>query len=453
MYQYLLDRWPLFLVFLSGIGFSIQTLFIKLLAERGFQGSFQLVFARGFCQFFLSIIFIYFDADRRAGKGPSLFGDTNWVRWIVLLRGVIGYLGIAFAFLSAELIPMGDSTVLVMLSPLIASIAGFFILGEPWRLPEFFATVVSLVGAVLVAKPPFIFGSEGDGGGEDRSASDTSLGIMYGLIAAFGAGFAYVTIRMLGTTCKMPWANVCLAQALCQIILSVPSLYLAGQHITVDLTFVEFFLIFGGGFIGGWSQIAMTIGMQREKSSLATGMRMSDVVFGFIWQACFTSDAVSVLSVTGALLVTSSIIIMAAFKQSPAPVPAPASSLDDSTHDASKIEIVEGKRQAMFSIEDTSDEDDDIEMTIRNPISSGRSSSPLPLDSSLKKIQIGTILDESSKDANPGERKTLKERLQAVNRIIRTRLRPRSGSSDSHGGEVADSSHKYSTLAQTEFRI
>ena len=107
----------------------------------------------------------------------------------------------------------------------------------------------------------------------------------------------------------MPWANVCLAQAIGQVLLSPPSLLVSGQSLRLDvITFRIFGLIFIAGFIGAWSQISMTIGMQKEKSALATGMRMSDVLFGFIWQALFTSDSLNPLSVVGALLVTSSVV-------------------------------------------------------------------------------------------------------------------------------------------------
>eukprot|EP01033_Poteriospumella_lacustris_P022560 gene22560-16979_t len=39
--SFITDRMPLIYVFMSGIGFSIQTLAIKVLSERGFKGSFQ----------------------------------------------------------------------------------------------------------------------------------------------------------------------------------------------------------------------------------------------------------------------------------------------------------------------------------------------------------------------------------------------------------------------------
>jgi drug/metabolite transporter (DMT)-like permease len=276
--EYFAARLPLFYVFLSGIGFSFQTLIIKVLAEGGFHASFQCIFFRGFTQFLLASYFVYFDEDRRSGKGPKLFGNTSYVRFMLFMRSFIGFGGIAFSFLAVELIPMGDATVLIMLSPLITSILSYFILAEPWRLPELIATIVSLAGVVMVAKPPAIFG------GSTVEPTSFYTGVVYGLVSAVSAAFAYLFVRILGTTAKMPWSNVCFSQSIGQMVLSIPCLYIFGQHIELDLTLFQYSMLILGGTIGAVSQILMTMGMQREKSAAATGMRMSDVAFGYLWQ-------------------------------------------------------------------------------------------------------------------------------------------------------------------------
>ncbi len=258
--------------------------------------------------------FIYFDDDRAKGLGPNLFGNSWRVKWILFLRSFTGYGSIACAFLAAEYMSIGDSTVLVMMSPLIAAFLSFWILGEPWRIPEFIGTVLSVIGAVLVIKPPFLFGHSVT---QNSKVDDGSFftGVFFALTSAVCAAFAFIFIRILGTTAKMPWANVCFAQAIGQLALSPPSLYLYGEHFEYKLPLVDYILIFSGGFIGAWSQIAMTLGMQREKSATATAMRMSDVLFGFIWQLAFTSDHASVYSVIGAMLVTCSILIIVVLKE------------------------------------------------------------------------------------------------------------------------------------------
>lgn len=148
-----------------------------------------------------------------------------------------------------------------MQSPVLAAILGYVILGEPWRLPEFCSTLVSMTGVVLIAKPHFIFDHLGSLGqtGAVAPRSD-SLGPVFGLLAAFSAGSAFVMVRLLGTSAKMPWANVGFATALAQVILSVPVLFVSGQKATLDLGVFEWSLLLIGGVTGTVSQLAMTIG-------------------------------------------------------------------------------------------------------------------------------------------------------------------------------------------------
>jgi hypothetical protein len=295
---------PLIYVFISGFGYSIQSLVVKLLEIDHFYNSFQVVFCRGIAQVTLSTVVLYFDANRQSGNAPKLCGDTRKVASIMLLRSIVGYGGIAFSYLALERLPVGDGAVLTMLSPLFASILGYLALSEPWRLSESAATIVSLVGATLVAKPTAIFGQA-----SNEEALD-AVGVVYALIASVSAGCAFVLVRVLGTTSKMPWQNICLLQGATQMLLSVPLAFAFHQTLTLDLTLYQTALLLSGCVIGAFSQAAMTIGMQREKSSRASAMRMSDVIFAYIWQMCFTRDSFSVLSVIGATLVTGSIIII-----------------------------------------------------------------------------------------------------------------------------------------------
>jgi drug/metabolite transporter (DMT)-like permease len=139
----------------------------------------------------------------------------------------------------------------------------------------------------MVVKPPLLFGETG----AEAEASQFHTGVMYALISAVCAAFAYLFVRILGTTAKMPWSNVCFSQSIGQMVLSIPCLYIFGQTLRFDLTAFQYFMLILGGSIGAVSQILMTMGMQREKSAAATGMRMSDVVFGYVWQVLFTADA------------------------------------------------------------------------------------------------------------------------------------------------------------------
>ena len=84
----------------------------------------------------------------------------------------------------------------------------------------------------------------------------------------------------------------------------------------MNITGYEYLLIISSGLMGTVSQIAMTVGMQREKSANATVVRMSEVLFGFMWQVLLTDDRVNLLSVLGSVLITAGVMIIVIFKQS-----------------------------------------------------------------------------------------------------------------------------------------
>jgi len=298
---------PLFCVFCSGIGFSLQTLVVKLLQENGFTSSFQMIFARGIIQWLLAGLAVRWAVSTPVGseKGP-LLGPTLRVTIFMFLRSAIGFGGIGFSFLAVQYLPLADAICLVMLSPLIASTLAYFVLGEPYQIPEMLATGISIIGMIFIVKPAFLF---------SKDLSLNMVGVTFGIISAFSAGSAYLLVRILGTIAKMPWENVCLVQAIGQVILAPLFLMAFNQPFVWSLSSYEFFMIATGSTIGAFSQILMTVGMQREKSAAAGAMRMSDVLFGFIWQQSFTKDSVSFLSIIGAVMIMCSVMIIVLNKE------------------------------------------------------------------------------------------------------------------------------------------
>ena len=257
----------------------------------------------------IALYFINKSHNNENDEAVKLFGDSTRLRVLLFIRSLVGFGGISFAFLAVELLPIGDSTTLVMLSPVFSAILATCVLSEPWLLPEFIATMISLVGAALVAKPSFIFGYTAE--------SLDPVGVIYGLSAALSAAGAYVCVRMLGTSHKMPWANVCLAQALGQMLFSFPCAPAFGQTLTLKLTGMQLLILLIQAPLGAMSQVAMTIGMQKEKSATATAMRSSDIIFAFLWQILFTHDGnPDGLSIFGSFLIVGSILIIIIYKRS-----------------------------------------------------------------------------------------------------------------------------------------
>jgi drug/metabolite transporter (DMT)-like permease len=176
---------PLLLVFLSGIGFSVQTLIIKLLVstKSNFHISIECIFMRGVVQLVVMsnlLLYNHFHTPANEEK-VKLFGSNLKVKLALFGRSTLGFFSMVCAFIAAEKLPVGDTAVLIMLSPMVASISGYIFLGEPWTLAEFISTILSLTGAVFIAKPSFLFGTIGD-------RPPDALGVVLALIAAVGAG-------------------------------------------------------------------------------------------------------------------------------------------------------------------------------------------------------------------------------------------------------------------------
>lgn len=228
-----------------------------------YHGTFQLMFFRGGIQATLSSLFIM--RDRQNGDTSKLFGDTTYASMVLLARTLLGFLGMTFAFLAVEYMPVADASVLVMQSPVLAAILSYFILGEPWRRAEFAATVVSMLGVLLISRPHFLWKYiDPSNSGADSNEHYTALGPLYGVLGALGASGSFVCVRMLGTKAKMPWANVAFAASLGQFLLSAPMIFMSGQALRLDMAWWKWALLLSGGVVGSFSQFAMTIGKEQD---------------------------------------------------------------------------------------------------------------------------------------------------------------------------------------------
>ena len=304
---------PLGLVFLSGIGFSIQSLFIKILSESGFSGSFQLLFLRGSCQLLVSSIFVYRNVLR--GEKTKLFGNNSSSIKLLVVSSLLEYGGQALVFTSIEYVPVDFALVLDRQSVVFQAILAYVVLGEPWFLIEIISTFLSILGVVLISQPKFLillfasFGnflgvsSVGEGVVGDENENETGpsengfgldenamtlsdgddldkIGVMYGLLAAFLTACAYVTIRMTGPSrvryassqsyCSLlvpaddtsiPCPNVVFAASISQLLLSIPCMMLSTkEEFDLALSYSGWALLIGVAVIGTWSQLALTAG-------------------------------------------------------------------------------------------------------------------------------------------------------------------------------------------------
>jgi drug/metabolite transporter (DMT)-like permease len=185
------ESYGLVLVLVSAIFYALAGAFVKLAHVQGDLPSTELVFARGIFQGGLVLLGLYVCRDpkgQRLIKHP--FG-TGAARTLVWMRGIIGGAGFLLDYHCMSVLPLGDAITLMSLYPIVTIILARIFLGEEIRPMHVVVTVASVVGAVFIAQPTFLFG----GGTGDAP----TLGYITGLLGSLCLASILILIRKAGT--------------------------------------------------------------------------------------------------------------------------------------------------------------------------------------------------------------------------------------------------------------
>lgn len=124
----------------------------------------------------------------------NLAGDNNRQRLFIFLRTVFGYLLVYLSITALKLISLGDSITILLSAPIYTSIFARIFLKERLTLVNVLFVLMSLAGVVLVARPPFLFGS--------NEAYDVKklIGAAQSMVAALSFSVSCIVMRKLKGT-------------------------------------------------------------------------------------------------------------------------------------------------------------------------------------------------------------------------------------------------------------
>ena len=166
----------IFCIIMSGIGFSLMGLFIKL---SGDLPSMQ----KGF---FRNIIAVAISSIPLIKHWKNISFPANKVSWTVLFsRTIFGTIGLVFNFYAISHISLADSTIIQKLSPFVIILLSYFFFKERMSKFQFVAIIIAFIGVGFIVKPT----------GEGL----ISMGALAALLGAFCSGIAYTCVRYLGT--------------------------------------------------------------------------------------------------------------------------------------------------------------------------------------------------------------------------------------------------------------
>ncbi|CAD6996292.1 unnamed protein product [Ceratitis capitata] len=230
-------------------------------------------------------------------------------RVILLLRCFLGTTGLMLSFYAFRHMPLADASVIIFSTPVFVAIFARVFLKEQCSLFNIVTIVLTLVGVVLITRPPLVFGDAAPSMETERFSGETYD--IWGPVAAisstlFGAN-VYILLRALkGLHFSVIMTNFGAFALVYTFIVCRSIGALCWPACGHDRWLVVVLGIFS--FLG---QILLTLSLQMEQAGPVAIARCADIVFAFIWQILFFGETPTGFSLLGALLVVSSVTLTA----------------------------------------------------------------------------------------------------------------------------------------------
>lgn len=225
---------------------------------------------------------------------------------------------------SVHYLPLAEATVFRFLVPIVTAWACSIFLGQIFSKKDLAAGVAALIGVTIIAHPAAIFGgheidSNNIGNEIDKvTPKQRLIAIGVSVIGVLGASGAYTMIRVIGSR-----AHALMSVNYFAFIATVGST--AILLITPGIGFVmpenahEWILLALLGVLGFVLQFLLTAGLQMDKSSKATSMLYTQILFALLFDWTIWGVVPGTWSLIGGAIVIAS-TLWAALQTSQKPV-------------------------------------------------------------------------------------------------------------------------------------
>ncbi|ORY35389.1 EamA-like transporter family-domain-containing protein [Naematelia encephala] len=189
-------------------------------------------------------------------RDPNPFLGPPEVRHLLAVRGTFGFIGLFAGYTALKGLSVSDSVTIQFLVPTCTAVLGYFYLGEILSWKEVVSGFCSLIGVVLVSRPPFLFGHLDDqtpippddvgslpvpGEAGDVDTPGRMIAVFWTLVTVMTSAVAYVVIRAIGNKASA-MHSMAYFSYMCTIVCSLALLVMPGPIVWVT-TAKDFFFI------------------------------------------------------------------------------------------------------------------------------------------------------------------------------------------------------------------
>ena len=236
-------------------------------------------------------------------------------------------------YYSLQYLPIAEATVITFLAPTVACWACSILIKEPFTRMEQIAAGVSLTGVVLIARPTSLFQGHADAGPIASGGADVApltnataandapsldnvsptqrlMAVGVALIGVLGAACAYTTIRWIGKRAH-PLISVNYFAGWCTFVSLVAVFAIPGVGFRLPSSLEEWGYLLFLGICGFVMQIMLTAGLAHEKSSRATNMVYTQMLFALAFDKIVWNSTPGIWSIVGSSLILGSALYVA----------------------------------------------------------------------------------------------------------------------------------------------
>lgn len=263
--------------------FSIGSLLVKMAGMR--LPTMEILFIRGL----IGIVFCW-SIVRRAGVG--MFGNR---RVMLLLRGLVGFVGLFTEFYAIVHLPLADATALLFSHPMAVALLAWVVMGERLNATSLLAIFIAIAGVVVVCRPGFLFGAS-------ASALDPfAVGVTMGGVLIISV--AILTIRTLAKT-----EHPAVVMFYPPLLISCLAPFFSEGWVMPTLP--EWGMVIGVGLLMNAGQYYMTRGYAIESAARISAVTCLEVVFAAFWGLSILGEVPDVWTIGGGALIVVGVLVL-----------------------------------------------------------------------------------------------------------------------------------------------
>jgi len=265
---------------------------------------FEIVAVRSALSMVLSVV-----TARLSHDESPLFGSLGHIH-LLFLRGASGAMAMTCFYVSVENLLLSEAVALLFLNPALVAVLAFLFLGETIGLSGILGCISSIIGMVLVVRPPIL---EGDAG---EWTNTRQLGVLMGILAAFLAAVAYTSIRKIGTRERSLTIAVWFHST--ALVSSVIALLFGVFGVTFSVpTATDWVCMVVIAMCSFLAQLMISRGLQLEKAALGSAVNYLQVLFAAVLGYFLYGEPVSMLNFVGAILIFAGVLALSIRKSPP----------------------------------------------------------------------------------------------------------------------------------------